>query len=297
MPIRGPREENFEFVREPPSSRNDPAERRYSIVSILRCSCGALLRVASGKKSRCPKCEAVLSPQVDPSPPCGDAGVPAARDVAVARRRIARTPRAAEPARSASLPPSAIILTIVGLLDAAVVGVVALLIAVLGGLAVAGSEVAREVGPGQIGDSIVEGIHADGGTVLEDRTVRDEHGARVRRIVYRNADGSRGSTEVPAEDVGKKAAETAQTVGRSLIWIGISLIVVALGKIVSGIGFLARRNWGRIGVIGLAIGQTVLLAIVILKIGFGVALFVSLTVNVGVAIYFLSSRVRVAMKP
>lgn len=203
------------------------------------------------------------------------------------------------PALPKPLPGLAIGLTVVGFLDAAVVGVVALFIAVLGSVAVAGSDMMTDAEKGVragAGDLIVEGIRADGGKVLEDREVTLENGAKVRRIVFQSADGSRDSRDIPAETITEKPAKEMKNAGSVLIWIGTLLIAFASGKIVSGIGILTRHNWGRIGMILFAAGQAVLLGLFALKSGLGAAILVSLILNVGMAAYFPSARVRAAMR-
>lgn len=287
----------------------------------IRCRCGANLKVAqqlAGKRVRCPKCGAVrpIPAQPEASSPApvrkreavlvasGRASIPTPTDdppprPAEARRATPVARPAVTPASPKPLPGLALALTIVGFLDAAIVGVAALLIAVLGSLAVAGSDMMTDAERGikeGVGDSVVEGIRAEGGRVLEDKTVAQENGTQVRRIVYQNADGSRGSMEIPMDTVTEKPAKQAKDAGSALLWIGTLLIAFVCGKILSGIGFLTRHNWGRLGTILFAAGQAALLGLFALKSGLGVAILVSLILNAGTAAYFLSPRVKAAMR-
>jgi hypothetical protein len=115
----------------------------------------------------------------------------------------------------------------------------------------------------------------------------------VRRIVTRQ-ENSTASMEFPVGEM-KKAGAEVQGMGGAILLVGILLLVASLGKFVTGIATLLKRNWGRVGLIGLAALEAVLIVVLLATGGAGAAIVISLALNVALAASLATGKVKAAM--
>ena len=254
---------------------------------LIDCVCSKKIKASdeqAGRKVRCPGCGAILE-------------VPGGEPAAAPRAPLARRRHAPAPAPSGKLPGAAIGLAIVNFLDAAVIGLVAIAIVLLGGMASAAGSLGESLESGLAGmaDDQIAAVKAEGGKVLEDRVVTKEDGTKARRVKTMMG-GSTTTMEFPVAGAAKRATGEMQSVGGVLVLVGLLALLASGGKLVAGIGLLMRRNWGRVGLIGLCALEALLLVVLMVTGGSGAWLAASVLLNVGTAAYCASAGVAAATR-